>query len=495
MKTQTIRTRQQEKCNDLLPMALAAGIGILDLIVCVLHHADISETLLTGVAGSLMLLFGYASWRNFLRASTVIISILEGTAALLALLAGAHWLDMEYKAYGALTVLLMLGPVYAVWAAHKLLSGRIRNKVWLGIASCIPWLVIMIGLYWKAGMLPTEDMGLLVLWLAECIIMAAAWNRDKKAQWRAWLACLVLLFVVCAVDYNADWKWMAGVYWQKAAVACAPFLYLLFFRHLARGKTDGKSLLTVKYFSVCGIFYILVNGFMYGPNEDAGWRPELYLYLMLVSTLVFAVERRRLPDSARQKGVDMPVGIAYTIGCFILTVAGNMRLREIIYYCGGPAVGIDIGKQVDWIGYRLAAVKTFFTGDLAILEEACRNSQSDSYAFFEYSKSLTALVFRTGPWLLLVFAVMVSALSVLLLRRSWGSPEVNRLKNYFAVSCILRMAISAAAQIFMFQTSFFSIPFTLENMMDFALLWLLWSENRRSIGKRHMREGLGRDDD
>ncbi len=42
------------------------------------------------------------------------------------------------------------------------------------------------------------------------------------------------------------------------------------------------------------------------------------------------MERKHIPDSVRQKSVDVPAEIIYIIICMVLTVVGNARLREII---------------------------------------------------------------------------------------------------------------------------------------------------------------------
>lgn len=462
-----------KKENIILPRILATGICVLSLAVFAYHGEEILRPLLAGAAECLMILLIYLSWKSCKKVSAIK-SISLGTIALLVPCI-IRRSGVEEEVYGSLVFLLMLGPVYTVLIFHKVFSGFIRNKMLLRISGCIPWILFTVGICAAAGISFPEDFVISVVWTVECIIMATALGRNQEAQWKAWFVCVLILVAVFAVDIGSNWTWMPTPYWQKAVLACVPFLYPLVFRYLK----SGRKFLAGKYFGFCSVFYLFVNGLMYTQYGHREWVLEIYLYLISMSIIVFVMESKRDFGVIVTKGRTVAAAVCYGGVCLLVTIAGNSRLREIIYNCGGPALGIHMGERADWIEYRLAAAKTFLTGDISILEGVCRNSGTDSYMYFTYGSSLNVLIFQTGAWLLIIFAVLILVLWAVLSRGKWGDQEVDRLKKYFAAGCLIRFLISMAAQIFMFHSWVFDIPFVVTNMMDLMILELLWSENRR----------------
>ena len=140
-------------------------------------------------------------------------------------------------------------------------------------------------------------------------------------------------------------------------------------------------------------------------------------------------------------GKNLVMVSVFIFSCITAMIVGNERFRNIIGSIGRTSHDITVYRGTDWVGYRLAALKSFWTGDISIIETFCGKSGTESYVYYTLDSDFGSILFQSNKVILILFICMVLAVSVLLFHIDLEKPKWNRVKNYLAVSYVIRTGI------------------------------------------------------
>ena len=415
--------------------------------------------------GSIVLML--LAWK--VRKHSLAKAALLGTASMLLVLVNDYYPDeMEFRVF-----FLILTPL-ALAGLKRLFMRKKSNEKRALLYGAAVWmaLVLLVRLLWSYLGWHRMD----AVWATLSILLAgtAVWSyllmkpypdKDERERWLRWAWLLLALFCfwmlkeyrLAGVIYGTCWY---SLYWYSLPLVYAGVLRFL-------GRTAHKSTRRdLAYFAFCTlVFWDNMSGRHYGPSGE--------IFYLLMPLIIYACELPR-QDKTMSSHMLLP---AYVLLCGALTFAESQRLRMVLYHIGGPAIGIPAEPCVDWIGYRLAGLKGFFTGNMQEYWSLA-GLPEDEYAL------LCRLTEERGwqhswQWFFVLVLIIVAG-AVMLLRTRWKNPPMNRSKDYLAGGYLLRMAILLPSVLFQYVTSGVALPFD-TSLMDFLALWLLIDRNKDSL--------------
>ena len=141
---------------------------------------------------------------------------------------------------------------------------------------------------------------------------------------------------------------------------------------------------TASYFALAALLYAVTTWIVSRIiAEPLRADPVMGSYQIILCVLVFWSENKADPLVSRPAAA---AGAAlYTIGCAALTFFSNERLREILFYLGGPAIRISAAVREDWLGYHWTAARSFFSGEICVIDAAFAGTPNDYYQLFFYA--------------------------------------------------------------------------------------------------------------
>jgi len=174
--------------------------------------------------------------------------------------------------------------------------------------------------------------------------------------------------------------------------------------------------------------------------------------------------------------------IAADIGFFIVLLAQNERLREILHYIGFPFQSSSrIISQADWGGYRKAAFHAFLSNDLTVLDSMYGSEHYKEVLHIGHG--LASIRFRFGMMPLLAMILLLLLLVILLWNWNRDNAFLHRCARYLAVGYILKMIMSVILQMNMVQSFYMEFPFTGTDIAELLVLILLVYEGKNIKNK------------
>ena len=227
-------------------------------------------------------------------------------------------------------------------------------------------------------------------------------------------------------------------------------------------------MLTAVYFSLAGLLYgITIGIFSRMIAQPLRANPLIGAYQIILCVLVFWLENKAEPVTSR------PIAAAgaalYTVGCAALTFFSNERLREILLYLGGPAIRISTTVREDWLGYHWTAAKSFFSGDIGVMDAAFAGTQNNHYQLFFYADN------PLFPYAMGILGAMITFAILelgLLTQRRPMDPCAARCQKYLLVGLAVRMVLASLSVIGMFQSYPVNFPFTGAAVLDHVAIWV-----------------------
>lgn len=296
---------------------------------------------------------------------------------------------------------------------------------------------------------------------------------DNKKLWHLWLFFLGVV-LLCFTFTDRAWRWDAAYlwFWYPLALLSLPFSLPALYRWLKRAfpaSIKGQDFLpTASYFALATLLYGITTGIVSRMiAEPLRADPVMGAYQIILCVLVFWSENQADPIVSRSAAA---AGAAlYTMGCAALTFFSNERLREILFYLGGPAIRISTTVREDWLGYHWMAAKSFFRGDISVMDAAFGETPNDAYQLFFYGDN------PLFPYAMAILGAMI-ALAVLelglLVQRKPTNPCTARCQTYLAVGLAVRMVLASLSVIGMFQSFQMDFPFTGAAVLDLSIFLL-----------------------
>lgn len=354
-----------------------------------------------------------------------------------------------------------------------------QSIFWGLLGAAIPFLSAELVLYQDLEILaPLCGEVLFPLMLILCLAAGAmaflrrtgkiAGNNEKL--WHLWLFLLGTVLLGFTFTDRA-WRWDAAYlwFWYPLALLSLPCSLPALYRWLKRvfaDSTNGQGLLlTAFYFALAAFLYGITTGIVSRMvAEPLRADPLIGAYQIILCVLVFWSENKADPVTSR------PVAAAgaglYTVGCAVLTFFSNERLREILFYLGGPAIRISTTVREDWLGYHWTAAKIFFSGDIGIMDAAFAGTPNDYYQLLFYADN------PLFPYAMAILGAMI-VLAVLelglLAQKKPIAPCTARCQKYLLVGVAVRMVLASLSMIGMFQSYPVNFPFTGAAVLDFYI--------------------------
>lgn len=292
-------------------------------------------------------------------------------------------------------------------------------------------------------------------------------DGDERARWLRLAGLLLLLFCFWLLEDFQLSGMICGTCWYFLYRCSLPLIYAWVFRLLGR-KAHGSTRRDLAYFALCVlVFWDNMSGRHYGPSGE--------IFYLLMPLIVYLGEKQ----CSGMTVSDYVLPPVYTIVCSWMTFVNSERLRMVLYDLGGPAIGIPDGPRVDWLQYRIGALKSFFAGNIYYYEgqPGLRSLESS----IDISK-IDEPVYPFFWFYFFILVLVIATVSILLLRMRWPDAALNRGKNYLAAGYLLRAAIHVPGTLFLYNVSGVAFPFAIYSLMDFLILWLLLERNRMKEG-------------
>ena len=355
-----------------------------------------------------------------------------------------------------------------------------RSIFWGLLGLVLPFLSAELVLYQDLEILaPLCGEVLLPLMLILCLAAGAMaflrWTGkiagNKKKLWYLWLFLLGAVLLGFTFTDRA-WRWDAAYLWfwyplALLSLPCSlPALYWWLKRVFADSANGQGFLLTAAYFALAALLYGITTGIVSRMiTESLRADPVIGAYQIILCVLVFWSENKAEPVTS---GPVAAVGTAlYTVGCAVLTFFSNERLREILFYLGGPAIRISTAVREDWLGYHWTAAKSFFSGNIGVMDAAFAGTPNNYYQLFFYADN------PLFPYAMAILGAMIvlAVLELLLLaQRKSTDPCTARCQKYLLVGFAVRMILASLSMIGMFQRFQMNFPFTGAAVLDLYIL-------------------------
>lgn len=356
-----------------------------------------------------------------------------------------------------------------------------RSIFWGLLGTAVPFLAAELVLYQDLEILaPLWGEVLLPLLLLLCLaagsmaFLRRTWKiaGNKKKLWHLWLFLLGAVLLGFTFTDRA-WRWDAAYlwFWYPLALLSLPLSLPALYRwlkHVFPASVKGGGFLpTASYFALAALLYGVTTGIV-SPMiaEPQRADPMMGVYQIVLCVLVFWSENKADPVASRSAAA---AGAAlYTAGCVGWTFFSNVRLREILFYLGGPAIRISTTVREDWLGYHWTAAKSFLSGESGLMDAAFAGTPNDSYQLFFYGDN------PLFPCAIAILGAMI-ALTVLelglLAQRKLTDPCTARCKKYLLVGIAVRMVLASFSMIGMFQSYPVNFPFTGAAVLDFIVFF------------------------
>lgn len=206
---------------------------------------------------------------------------------------------------------------------------------------------------------------------------------NNKKIWHLWLFLLGAVLLGFTFTDKA-WWWDAAYlwFWYPLALLSLPCSLPALYRWMKRVFSDSANrqgfLLTVSYFALAAFLYGITTRIVSRMiAEPLRADPVIGAYQIILCVLVFWSENKAEPVTSRPVAA---VGAAlYTVGCAAWTFFSNERLREILFYLGGPAIRISTTVREDWLEHHWTAAKSCFSGDIGVMDAAFAGTPNDYY--------------------------------------------------------------------------------------------------------------------
>ncbi len=395
--------------------------------------------------------------------------------------------------------LLITAPVYVISFSRIIIRKIMGKRSFSTVVCCMPCWTLMIVVCAAAGIKNREEKALLFVWLVESIIWGIALQSKaegkerKRRLWVTWMVCLGLfLCSSCLEGIGGEWYLFVRLQ-EPVLMICLPFVYQLVFRKRDRGagrESDGKWFLSgLRYFGISFVLYLFMNGISYMLAERSGAYPiDLAIYYVLWCVFVFVSENKGAQKEKMAEGktrnriyaYSFLPAVFYIVGCWGIMIVRNSRVRDIFHSLMKRGTGFKAGGYVDWLGYRMSAVRCFISGKNHELDTLFLPSGSNGYLYFESGSSAGGLFFRQGHIWMWLISVLVLAVVLVLLSWKWGSPVLNRCKNYLAISYFIRLLLSIFCIVGMVNDYHIEMPFTRYVMVDGLLLVVILLKRQSS---------------
>ena len=317
---------------------------------------------------------------------------------------------------------------------------------------------------------------LLPLMLILCLVAGAmAFLRragkmagDNRKLWHLWLFSLGAVLLGFTFTDRA-WRWDAAYlwFWYPLALLSLPCSLPALYRWLKRVFEDSANgqgfLLTAAYFALAALLYGITTGIVSRMiAEPLRADPVIGAYQIILCVLVFWSENKAEPVTS---GPVAAVGAAlYTVGCTGLTFFSNERLREILFYLGGPAIRISATVREDWLEYHWTAAKSFFRGDIGVMDAAFAGTpNNDHYQLFFYGDN------PLFPYAMAILGAMIALAVLELGLLAQRKPTVlctAWCQKYLVVGLAVRTIFASLSMIGMFQSYAVNFPFTGAAVLD-----------------------------
>lgn len=458
-----VRLRRFTQITPLLP-ALAATVVYLavnggDDFGMVCYRAVI------GISGCLMALLFFLSWKAYQNERVPMkVSILLGIAA-----AEASYIVCYGDAdiiFQMVILLMMLFPVILVPAVDFFLHKLSGSKHVVCVLDMLIVALICVLLCKAADADLKEDYMIPIIWLSEGAIWSIAVNAEgskaqrRASQWKAWLATMGILYLYICIGDELWWEQVQLDILNHTVMACVPVLYpLLFYKISDRVCGKGRHYIlkgSMAYFIAVLIITCFFSGSSHLFMSGYSCSPDMVFYSLLMADIVYAEELyqyRKKNKAVTDWKSDFEAGfsaVISNIAAAVFVFFGNERVRTILYDIGFKGINIDKRDRVDWIGYRITAVKCFFAGDAAVYRHGCPE--------------------------LVVMALLVLAAAIFLIKLRSNDIFTNHCVKYPAVSYMVRAAEIIFFRMFLFTSYDVQIPFTGYAMADIVVLAILVSE-------------------
>lgn len=456
-----LRTRREWL---ILGVAMLVPVHELTSLFMEYGWGTVRNELVEALAGVGAIVLMLLAWK--VRKQSLTKAALLSAASMLLILVNDYYPDeMEFCVF-----FLILTPL-ALAGLQRLFMRKTSSQKRAVLYGAAVWMafVLLARLLWSFLTWDSMDdawatLGILLLGTAvwSYLLMRSYPDRDKRESWlrRAWLLLLLLCFWMLG-EYRLTGM-IYGTCWYSLYWYSLPLVYAGVLRFLGK-KVQGSTRRDLAYFAFCTlVFWNNMSGRHYGPSGE--------IFYLLMPLIVYACE---LPREEKTLSSHL-LPPAYVLLCCGLTFAESERLRTVLYHIGGPAIGIPAGPRVDWIGYRLAGLKGFFTGDMQEYWSLAGLSEKEYAILCRFTEDQGWQ--HSWQWFF-VLVPIVAAVAVLLLRTRWETPPMNRSKAYLAVGYLLRMAILVPSVLFQYASSGVALPFDI-SLMDFLALWLLFDRNR-----------------
>lgn len=398
------------------------------------------------------------------------------------------------------TAALLSSAALACFVRGEWLAGNPAHSLWQSVfwgllGAAIPFLFAELVLYQDLEILaPLWGEVLLPLLVPLCLMAGAMTflrragkiNGDKRKLWHLWLLFLGVV-LLCFTFTDRAWRWDAAYcwFWYPLALLSLPFSLPALYRGLkcafcVSGKGQG-FLPAAVYFALAALLYGITTGLV-SPMIAAplSANPVIGAYQIILYVLVFWSENKADPVGSRSAAAGAAL---YAIGCAGWTFFSNERLREILFYLGGPAICISATVRENWLGYHWTAAKSFFGGDISVMDAAFAGTSNDYYQLFFYADN------PLFPYAMAILGAMIALALLelgLLLQRQTNHPCASRCQTYLAAGLAVQMALASLSVMGMFQSFRMGFPFTGAAVLDFAAIWFsLWSGKRTAFPLRN----------
>ena len=486
-----IRPLDQKK-QPWIILALAATVTVIHIVL--LHLYGVTEwrthhyawyTISEGLLDCLIVYAMLCAW--CLRSANLPHALLLGTVSMLAFY--LSFFNYMYKIDDGVEfvhgILTQIAP-FMLWSIMYRLCEKLEKKKASVICGVI-WGLAVLAITATAVFIDSSmdwlfdyliPATVIIFEGCACIWVSARKFQDeqerKKWMWRVWLGGLAIAVLLNSLYTNDLFVFLSDSCWGEAVYAAMPILYAMVFRLLMSRKWHD-ALKFVLYYAFC-LFTIRV--YWYG------------LFGLVMPILICLVESRDSNQNSRWFPVTSTL---YTVAWAILSFFWDKRLREIVFDLGGPAVNIQLTERVDWLGYRLAAVKSYHAGNTyAFMKYFLKNGQpldyweNQGYQLYYSDDFLGALTFQFGQIWLVIMVILVIVVAVLLLKKNMSLPQtMHRNRQYMGISYLIRAALSCVYIVTMTRWSGRDFPFNAEMLMDLLVLWIMLKGRLDSTSLAH----------
>lgn len=323
-----------------------------------------------------------------------------------------------------------------------------------------------------------------------CTVILLGYIFSKHCSKKYVLICVGIVYIFLISQCNIVTQWIHIRFWKDLFVFVAPFIYVLIFQYLVKKYSNRQTMARVVYLGTCFLIYIFLNDIIYLRYEKMAWPVETCIYLIILSLMIYVKESKANPEKIGFRKNLIMVSV-YIFSCITAMIVGNERLRNIIEGIGRGFRDIPVYHGTDWVGYRLAALKSFWTGDVSIIETFCGKSGTEGYIHYTLGGDFESILFQSNKVILILFICMVLVVSVLLFHIDLEKPKWNRVKSYLAVSYVIRTGIYVLMISFMFYSPPVKMPFIMGGLMEIVILYL-WMKRKYETGQITM-ENVNRD--